>query len=1097
MSGAIFPAIELPATKGRDFRLALVIVLTMALAFYFWSGSRYPALQEKAMMGGDTPLSGLSFDVAIEVVPGASFLSVLWANTVNWIVTNLKGMTFGVLFGAMALTLLSLLQKRSFRNGFANSALGVAIGAPLGVCVNCAVPIALGLHAGRLRLETTLSAMIASPTLNVIVVTMSFALLPVQVAAVKLFATLMLVLVGVPLLCRFVLRAETEATRDASASSAVSQKLGGVSGWLMRHLSPQPYEAGTFGPLATIVWFARTYGRNFAFVFIVTVPLMFLAAMLGALFVELFSPTALIGMLPRGSMMLLIAGFVLVAVFLSFAPAPMSLDVILTAVLLSLGMADSYGAVTVIALGSFSIYAFIVIWRAISPRTAISLWAMVCAAAVCAGILAQLLGGPAKAYRLEGYRVLMTQGAPIAWPEAPDTEQATSLADLRPMLAGQAVTAAPLAFEQSGEGIASVSLLPATPSAAVSGEGPVFARLVGRDIGIGITEPLHSMARSFFHQLDGGVAAGDLHGDGWTDVVLRKSYLSGGLAIYANVGGRFVRQQADLGPVDQAEVHVVALADLDGDSRLDLFVSTTRQGNYLFWNRDGGFSVDASVKLPGDDRSLTQSVAFADFNRDGVLDIAVGNAAVGISSPGFGRFYAEGQENLLLLGQGDGQFSEQRLTAYPGQTLTLLASDFDRNGTIDLLAGDDVANTDNFTLFDAAGNFAVARGNQVPLPFRMRTSMSYDEGDYNNDLVPDYYGGQIADASGLSRSSRQRTANLTTLCTQMSADSGWSDDRRDACVAQLTTISQLKGGYQTGLQSGCEAFRNPDLRKQCAARALTQHYSNDRTDAPDQRMYALCMRDMRGNARFEHLCGSLLLALTPKPSSDVLNAELGPTYDRRNILLTGRPAGGFSENAVPMGVDMPGWTWDARFTDLDQDGWEDILAMTGYWARAPEDDRNVFYHNRQGQFEEAGAAFGLDDPLPSLSAARLDFDRDGDVDLVRSLSGPNVIAHRNDHPAGPALWVHLRQPGGNTMAVGARVTICVDGETSVRPGRCQTRQVKASGGYQSFDPIAAHFGLGTAREVSLVAITWPDGRSSMLRPRQLLGGEIIVSRSGR
>ncbi len=599
MNQAAIPTITLPRSAGRDWRLALVIVLAVALAIMFWSGSRYPALQEKALMGGDTPLSGLSFDVAIEVVPGASFLSVLWANTINWIVTNLKGMTFGVLFGAMALTLLSLVQKRSFRNGFANSALGVAIGAPLGVCVNCAVPIALGLHAGRLRLETTLSAMLASPTLNVIVVTMSFALLPVHVAAVKLFASLMMVLVGVPLLCRFVLKAETDATRDALAASAVSEKLGGLSGWLMRHLTPREFEAGAYGPLAALVWFVRTYGRNFLYVFIVTVPMMFLAALLGALFVELFSPTALIGVLPRSNLLMLFLGMVLVALFLSFAPAPISLDVILTAVLLGLGMSDNYAATTVIALGSFSVYAFIVIGRAISWRTAFALWGMVVAAAVCAGLLAHVLAAPAREYRLDGYRAIMATSPPITFPEAPDTEMQVSLADLRPLLAAQAVVPQVLAFAQEGERGGKPWTCCRSLPARASTSGPVFSRLVGRDIGIGISEPIHSMPRLFFHQMDGGVAAGDIHGDGWTDVVLRRSFLSGGLAIYANIGGRFVRQAADLGPVDSAQVHSVALADLDGDGALDLFVSTELQGNHLFWNRDGGFSAGRQRETAG------------------------------------------------------------------------------------------------------------------------------------------------------------------------------------------------------------------------------------------------------------------------------------------------------------------------------------------------------------------------------------------------------------------------------------------------------------------------------------------------------------------
>ena len=66
--------------------------------------------------------------------------------SLNWANTNKKGMLFGVLMGAVFLSMLKLLKRRSYRGGFSNSLIGMAIGAPLGVCVNCAAPIAKGIH---------------------------------------------------------------------------------------------------------------------------------------------------------------------------------------------------------------------------------------------------------------------------------------------------------------------------------------------------------------------------------------------------------------------------------------------------------------------------------------------------------------------------------------------------------------------------------------------------------------------------------------------------------------------------------------------------------------------------------------------------------------------------------------------------------------------------------------------------------------------------------------------------------------------------------------------------------------------------------------
>ena len=213
--------------------------------------------------GGDTPLSGLSFDIAIRIFPNSGIVWEIIANTANWISTNLLGMTFGVLFGAALLTLLSLVKKRSFEGSFANAALGAAIGAPLGVCVNCAAPIALGLHAGRMRLETTLAALLASPTLNIIVVTMSFALLPLYLAAIKLALALLMVLVAIPLLCKYVLVTETTGPENDTKKMAEASQPKGVTGWMLRVLSPKDADPAPHNSAESLVWFSRNYARNF------------------------------------------------------------------------------------------------------------------------------------------------------------------------------------------------------------------------------------------------------------------------------------------------------------------------------------------------------------------------------------------------------------------------------------------------------------------------------------------------------------------------------------------------------------------------------------------------------------------------------------------------------------------------------------------------------------------------------------------------------------------------------------------------------------------------------------------------------------------
>ena len=184
-------------------RLLLSALLVVTLAVLFWTGSRYPALDEKAMMSGAIQLEdSLSFEALVPLTPDMSLLQKMFWSTINWIDTNKKGMTFGVLFAAGFLTLMPYVQRRSFKGGFSNAALGLVIGTPLGVCVNCAAPIARGMYSAGLRAETTLAAMIASPTLNVIVLTMLFSLLPFYLAMTKIALSLVMILVLVPLIAR-------------------------------------------------------------------------------------------------------------------------------------------------------------------------------------------------------------------------------------------------------------------------------------------------------------------------------------------------------------------------------------------------------------------------------------------------------------------------------------------------------------------------------------------------------------------------------------------------------------------------------------------------------------------------------------------------------------------------------------------------------------------------------------------------------------------------------------------------------------------------------------------------------------------------------
>ena len=161
-----------------DKRLVFGLMGVAIIAFTFWTSSRYPSLDEKASLGGDNDISALAFDRIVEVAQDDSVLWKIVGNALNWAYTNKQGMFFGILFAAAIMALLQLLANKQFKGRFANTLLGVSIGAPLGVCVNCAVPIAMGVDKSGGRSETTLAVLMSSPSLNLVVLSMTFALFP-------------------------------------------------------------------------------------------------------------------------------------------------------------------------------------------------------------------------------------------------------------------------------------------------------------------------------------------------------------------------------------------------------------------------------------------------------------------------------------------------------------------------------------------------------------------------------------------------------------------------------------------------------------------------------------------------------------------------------------------------------------------------------------------------------------------------------------------------------------------------------------------------------------------------------------------------------
>jgi hypothetical protein len=206
-----------------------------------------------------------------------------------------------------------------------------------------------------------------------------------------------------------------------------------------------------------------------------------------------------------------------------------------------------------------------------------------------------------------------------------------------------------------------------------------------------------------------GVALIDVEGDGDLDVVI--GVRDAPNRVLLNDGaGNFTESDTAL-PEATAEPPVaedsldVAAADLDGDGWDDLIIANySDQADRLYLNQGDGTFGDFSDLLPAV-ATRSHGLATGDVDGDGDLDIVVGVV-------GQNRVIRN-----LLQEQGALGFEEdeEALPVATNTTVRVVLSDVDRDGDLDLLAANDQA-TDPVVLLvnDASGLFTPAAAGQLP-----------------------------------------------------------------------------------------------------------------------------------------------------------------------------------------------------------------------------------------------------------------------------------------------------------------------------------------------------------------------------------------------
>ena len=191
----------------------------------------------------------------------------------------------------------------------------------------------------------------------------------------------------------------------------------------------------------------------------------------------------------------------------------------------------------------------------------------------------------------------------------------------------------------------------------------------------------------------------------------------------------------------------------------------------------------------------------------------------------------------------------------------------------------------------------------------------------------------------------------------------------------------------------------------------------------------------------------------------------------------------FTDVSYKSGVALPSlpWVkWGTAFADFDNDGWLDLIAVSGHvypqvdtlpTGAGYRQPKILQLNQKDGTFCDASNQAGspLQQPRVSRGLAVGDLFNDGNVDIVvGDLDGAPMIL--KNHGAADRNWVSFDLSGSksNRMAIGARIKLTAGNMT-------QTDEVHSGGSYLSQNDTRLHFGLGPAKKIDRVEIRWPSG----------------------
>lgn len=216
--------------------------------------------------------------------------------------------------------------------------------------------------------------------------------------------------------------------------------------------------------------------------------------------------------------------------------------------------------------------------------------------------------------------------------------------------------------------------------------------------------------------------------------------------------------------------------------------------------------------------------------------------------------------------------------------------------------------------------------------------------------------------------------------------------------------------------------------------------------------------------------------------------------DETNTLYLGSSGATFTDMTELVGFagrDVPFTGFGCGFIDFDNDADVDIAVVNGRVKRGPVlEGANIgefwnFYAEPNLLFQQTQNGGQARPPIFTDVSSRAsdftgqiavsrglafgDIDRDGDVDIVVSTLDNRLRVFRNGAPPPEHNWICVRAITQNRDALGAQVTLKLDGKAA------RTGFVLPNSSYLSSSEPSVHFGFGTIDTIQAIEVQWPDG----------------------